>query len=94
MSIYNPVVMLAHHVSTGDGSMRPVLPQYLKFYDIEAYDGRGTAEFTRDRDQALCFLSAKDAMEAWRAVPANRPLRPDGCPNRPLTAFTMEIKEL
>lgn len=45
---------------------------------------------TPDRAKAL-KLSARDAFELWRKVDERNPVRSDGRPNRPLTAFTVEI---
>ncbi len=72
------------------GAPAPV-GQYLYAYSPEAHDGRGQAEFTDRLDEALLFADFTQAHEAWTWVPANRPVREDGQPNRPLTAFTMEF---
>ena len=64
--------------------------EYVKSYDPNANDGQGDATFTADINEALKF---KDIMEAWRfamQVPAKKPWRADGKPNRPITAFTLE----
>jgi len=37
----------------------------------------------------MTFATAEVATECYRAVPYNRPLRPDGKPNRPLTMFSV-----
>ena len=55
----------------------------------EADDGKGMARWTPDPAQALTFATAEDAVACYRAVPSNRPLRPDGKPNRPLTMFAV-----
>lgn len=70
---------------------RPPIGCFLKRYDAEAFDGRGLSEFTIHLDQALVFDSVADAVRCWQTVPANRPVREDGKPNRPLTAMTMEF---
>lgn len=67
--------------------------QYLKSYDPEAFDGRGDATFTDKIEQALRFNDIVEAMDFVRTVPASRPLREDGNPNRPLTAFTLEFRD-
>ena len=51
--------------------------------------GQGIAHWTRDPAQAMTFATAAAATECYRAVPHNRPLRPDGKPNRPLTMFSV-----
>lgn len=67
---------------------------WVSSYDPEANDGQGDVSWTADPAAALRFDRAGDAMVAWRAVPTARPVRPDGLPNRPLTAFTVEILEI
>jgi hypothetical protein len=64
---------------------------YLKAYDPEAHDGQGLADWTGKLEDALKFETATEAWNLWRTVPKSRPVRPDGKPNRPLTAFTVEI---
>jgi hypothetical protein len=68
--------------------------QYIKSFDPEAYDGRGDAEGTFDKREALTFTTGEDALNFWRQQSKTRPLREDGRPNRPLTAFTVEIVEV
>ncbi len=70
---------------------RPPIGCYLRSYDPEGANGRGVAEFTPHLHLALVFDSVQEAVACWRQVPASRPLREDGQPNRPLTAMTMEF---
>lgn len=65
---------------------------YLRAYDPEAHHGRGHVEFTAKRAEALTFPDAAAAILLWRAVPHCHPRRDDGKPNRPLTAYHMEIE--
>jgi hypothetical protein len=62
---------------------------YLASYDPEGADGTGLVQWTRDPAQAMTFATTEAASACYRAVPYNRPLRPDGRPNRPLTLFTV-----
>lgn len=71
------------------GNSCAVEGQYLMAYDPDAYDGRGDATFTRDVRSAMKFDSVAQALELWTASPKVRPVREDGKPNRPLTAFSM-----
>jgi hypothetical protein len=64
---------------------------YLASYNPEGNDGQGDAAWTRDPAQAMVFASAAEAFERYQAVPANRPVRADGQPNRPLTALAIEL---
>lgn len=65
---------------------------YLAAYDPDAYDGGGYAEWTKVMAQALRFASAGEAMACWRQQSMVRPLRDDGEPNRPLTAYSVTIE--
>jgi hypothetical protein len=51
----------------------------------------GTIRLTRDRARAMRFANNGEAMTAWNMVSNARPLRPDGKPNKPLTALTVEV---
>lgn len=68
--------------------------QWLQAADLEAHDGQGFAEFTHDPTQALAFNTTHDAIDYYLRASATRPLRRDGRPNRPLTAFTVSFEEL
>ena len=52
----------------------------------------GTIELTVFRDKALRFDTNADAMIAWKRISITRPRRPDGRPNRPLSALTVAIE--
>lgn len=73
----------------------PVTPieegQYVKSYQASGGFGHGFIETTDDIAKALKFADVGEALECWRAVSTTHPLRPDGKPNRPLTAFTVEV---
>ena len=62
---------------------------WLAEADIDANDGQGSVTFTADRARAKSFPSPTDAAAYWRTQSTVRPQRPDGRPNRPLTAFSM-----
>jgi hypothetical protein len=59
----------------------------LKSYDPEGHDGLGDADWTADPEKAMRFADVSAAMQCLRQVPECRPVRPDGKPNRPLTAY-------
>lgn len=63
--------------------------KFLAYFDVEAYGGRGYAEWTRHRWEAIQFPHVAAAHDCWSAVPTSMPLRSDGEPNRPLSAFTV-----
>jgi len=68
--------------------------QYVKSYSIEAYDGRGDVTFTDDIMEAARWPDLRHAMATWQQVSRLRPRRPDGKPNRPLTAMTVSFESV
>lgn len=60
---------------------------------IASYNPEATeaclATWRPDPAQAMTFATAEAATWCYRAVPYNRPLRPDGRPHRPLTMFSV-----
>lgn len=81
-------------LATAQPQQVPRLPRWLRTADVEAHDGRGDVTFTLLAHEALAFPDQVAAFEFWRQQSTARPLRPDGQPNRPLTAFTVSIEEL
>jgi hypothetical protein len=67
---------------------------WVRTFDAEAHEGQGEAKFTPDAALALPFDSTPEAIAFWRTQSTTRPLRADGEANRPLTAFTVEIRAL
>lgn len=67
------------------------LPAYLVRCDFEANGGRGEVLWTVERDKAMRFDTPGAAFAYWKTPSQSVPLRPDGKPNRPLSAFTIEI---
>jgi hypothetical protein len=73
--------------------------QFLESYDPEytedpADPRTGLAVWTNEVGRAQVFPSAKEALECWRTQSVTKPLRPDGQPNRPLSAYTVSISPL
>lgn len=66
-----------------------VVGQALEWYDPNAHEGRGDAAFTNTPERAKLFRDAGEAMEEWKRTSTVRPVRDDGRPNRPLTAFSV-----
>lgn len=66
-------------------------PAWLKDCDHEAADGRGIVMLCSNAGGARLFTEMKHAVAFYQRVPQCRPLRPDGFPNRPLTAYTVEV---
>jgi hypothetical protein len=66
--------------------------KYVKEYDPDANDGLGFVLGVLNPEEAKKFDSAGDALRFYRQVSTVRPVRPDGKPNRPLTAYTISIE--
>ena len=60
---------------------------YVISCDTDAWEGRGAVVFTHDITKAKRFENISEALEYWRRQSRVVPLRPDGKPNRPLTAY-------
>lgn len=91
MTLVMKIVGLAY----GLGST-PLDGQYLKEYDPNrnGRDPSGNPMLahvvtTPDISEAMRFDDFAELHEVWTLVDARDPVRPDGKPNRPLTAFTV-----
>lgn len=89
-----PKPVLLRIVGFANKAPCPMVGQFLKAYNLDAYDGQGEAEFTANPKLALHFLSVADAMMAIREASTVNPIREDGKPNRPLTCSHWEILEV
>lgn len=72
-----------------DGSPGPA-GQFLSRYDPKT----GESVWTVKRCDALQFTDIHDALSLWKSVHEKEPIRPDGKPNRPLTAFSVTIEDI
>jgi hypothetical protein len=77
-----------------NGEHCPHAGEYVESFDHEAHGGQGYGEFTPHLACAMQFATTGEAIEFWRRVPKVRPLRPDGKPNRPLTALSVTFLEM
>lgn len=77
-------VMSGQHLEPGE--------HYVKDWEVDAPDGAGLV-LTQEITEAKVYRGVREAFLAWRAVPARHPTRFDGRPNRPLTTFTIEIRD-
>jgi hypothetical protein len=68
--------------------------EWLKNFDHEAFNGQGHGVFTDRIEHALRFAAKNAPLAFWNKQSTVRPLRPDGRPNKPLTALTVEIEEI
>jgi len=70
----------------------PHAGQYLEDFDHHTPDGRGFGKFTSDPAKAKQFKATSDAMIFWGTQSTTVPLRPDGKPNKPLTALSISVE--
>jgi hypothetical protein len=85
------IVMKLLEVANPAFQDKKVEGKYLQSFDPNAYEGRGYFKATADIKQAMKFQSHKEAFEFYQTQSTVMPIRPDGKPNRPLTAFTIEL---
>lgn len=74
-----------------DGRPTPDEERYVVSCDVDAFDGRGLLDTTDDKSRAMAFDSVVEALEYWKRQSTVVPMRPDGKPNRPLTAYHVEL---
>jgi hypothetical protein len=87
-------VYVIRAVEFANGAFCPHSGQWLSFFNHEAFNGQGWGSFTSDLQKAKRFRNREEALSFWKRQSEIRPLRPDGAPNRPLTALTIEIEPL
>lgn len=72
--------------------------KYIKSFDPLAHDplgrGRGNLIVTPNKNEAQVFSDIIAAMNFWKQQSPIVPLRDDGRPNRPLTAFSITFEYL
>lgn len=79
------------HPITGED----VVGLWIAGLDPDASEGRGSAVLTPDPGRAARWDSAAEALAGWQQVHPTHPVREtDGRPNRPLTAYSVELAVL
>jgi hypothetical protein len=68
--------------------------RWLLRFDPDAFGGRGWIECTDDPAQAMRFEDVEAVITCWKTQSRAVPLRDDGRPNRPLTAYTIQPTRL
>jgi hypothetical protein len=90
VATHNTAVELAAAAVEG----KIVVGKYLEWSDPDARDGRGDDRWTDDLAKAKKFATFMDAMECWKAQSTVVPFRPDGKPNRPMTAYSVTPEKI
>jgi len=65
--------------------------RYVSRYDPDAHGGMGQVWTVSDPKEAIQFASHAEIIEFYKQASRVKPVRDDGKPNRPLTAFTVSI---
>jgi hypothetical protein len=73
---------------------KPITGQYLRSFDVDALGGRGFIDLCDDIAEAMTFATPAEVFETWRTQSTVCPLRDDGKPNCPLTAFSLQPVEV
>jgi hypothetical protein len=84
-------VMRVVAIAGDAGSFDPTGKYIMSIPDI---DSPCTWAFTAHASKAKRFKDTEKAMELRNMQSIQRPLRPDGKPNRPLTTFSMMIQAI
>jgi hypothetical protein len=79
-------------IARADGTDSPEAGRFILGYDPDYHQGRGLLTTTEIRRKARRFNDQGDAYAFWRQPSRIQPTRPDGQPNRPLTAYTVSIE--
>lgn len=81
-------------VGLASGKPCDTFNQYLTDYDPDYSNGIGLTRWTRDIKNAWVTPTKDHALDVILTISNARPLRDDGNPNRPLTAFSVVIEEV
>jgi hypothetical protein len=65
--------------------------RWLKAFDPEFAGGRGIVDLTTRLEEAARFPSMQAAMACYTYRSRTLPTRPDGQPNKPMTAYTVTV---
>lgn len=65
---------------------------YLQSADFDTIGG--DLIFTSNRANAMRFAGLAEGLTFWKTTSRGLPFRPDGQPNRPLTAFSVTFEQV
>lgn len=68
--------------------------KFLKAFDPDMHNGAGWAEWTSHENLARRFNSSAEVYTFWATPSKIRPTNSDGRPNRPLTNYQIEARQL
>lgn len=83
--------------SNAAGVVEPRAGSYIMDFDPNfggnQHRGRGLLLSSPDKEDAKTFRNMEEALTFWRQQSETVPLRDDGEPNRPLTAYNISLEE-
>lgn len=77
-----------------DDQPSPYDGRYVKDYDPDGFGGQGLIDTTENPREALQFPNPTRACDLYQSRSTVRPYRQDGGPNRPMSAFHIEIESI
>lgn len=81
-------------MAIGTATDRFPIPLFIVDCDVDACDGLGSFTLSNDPLAAMGFADVSAALEYRNRRSRVKPVRPDGQPNRPLSALTIQVIEL
>lgn len=88
----NPIVYVIRCLHRASGGPSPEAGLYVQDLDPDAHQGRGHIKWVKTPQEAKHFPDSDAAMAYYQMQSKVYPTRTDGQPNRPLTAYTMDIE--
>jgi hypothetical protein len=79
-------------IARADGMPDSNVGRFVRGFDPDYLQGRGLLVTTEHRHRAHRFDTNAAAFTFWQQESRVQPIRADGKPNRPLTAYTMSIE--
>lgn len=76
-------------IGLANGAVSDFDGEYVCGLDPDFMNGLGKVDSTPEITDAKIFPDLVSAMAFWKTTSTVRPIREDGKPNRPLTAFTV-----
>jgi hypothetical protein len=81
-------------IAFANGAPCPHAGEWLQAFDHDAHGEQGHGVFTDDISKARRFATQGEALAFWHQQSTVKPIRPDGRPNKPLTALTALFEQI
>ena len=80
--------IFVHHIAGDEDAINA----WVVDHDSNAAGGKGFTRLSQKKAEAKTFNSSREAIDFYNEQSTVQPLRPDGEPNRPMTAYTVSIR--